>query len=117
MLEAAAKLGDYLVVGLNSDSSVRQIKGPRRPINTEKDRKRLLEGLRCVNNVHIFDESNAARFLEVAKPHYYIKSADYSLETMNKQERDVLFKMGTVIRFVPLVEGKSTTQTISCLKS
>jgi D-glycero-beta-D-manno-heptose 1-phosphate adenylyltransferase len=115
MLESAATFGNFLVVGLNGDESVRQLKGPTRPVNNEDDRKKVLSALRCVDFVHVFPEERATRFLMVAKPHVYIKAGDYSLETMDKSEREVLERMGTTILFTGLVPGLSTTNILKSL--
>lgn len=115
MLKEATFLGDYLFVGLNSDGSVRKLKGPKRPINKQADRKILLESLRFVDKVHIFNEDNAAKFLLVAEPHFYVKAGDYSLDTMHKGEKEVLEKMGTTIIFTKFIPGFSTTGIINKL--
>lgn len=115
MLEAAAAFGDLLVVGLNGDASVRKLKGPKRPINHEQNRKKVLEALRCVSHVHIFDDERATMFLKVARPHVYVKAGDYSLETMDKGEREVLESMGTQILFTSMIPDLSTTKIIQSL--
>jgi len=109
MLREARKLGDVLVVGLNSDASVRQLKGWKRPINNEENRKLVLEAVRYVDFVHIFYNQNAAHFLQVATPHVYVKSKDYSLKNLDVNEKAVLTNLGTQIEFVDMVPQLSTT--------
>lgn len=115
MLKFAACCGGFLVVGLNGDESIRRLKGPTRPINNENDRKIVLSELRCVDFVHVFPEERATRFLSVVKPHVYVKAGDYSLETMDKSEREMLEKMGTEIVFTKLVPGLSTTKILKSI--
>lgn len=112
MLEAAATFGTHLVVGLNSDDSVRRLKGRNRPINPQQHRKRVLEALRCVSKVHIFNEPDATRFLIAANPNLYIKAGDYTLDNMNRDERNVLEKMGSMIFFTDFIKGVSTSNII-----
>src|SRR6266540_673352 len=72
-LRAARALGDALIVGINGDESVRELKGPARPLNNENDRADIVAGLECVDLVTIFPEMRAARFLELAAPDVYVK--------------------------------------------
>ena len=111
-LEAARSLGDLLLVGVNSDASVRRLKGPARPINPENDRAGLVAALGCVDAVCVFDETSAERFLAAARPDVWAKGADYTLETLNPEERRTVETAGGVIAFVDLVAGKSTTATL-----
>src|SRR5438874_3891141 len=89
-LQAARALGDTLAVGLNGDRSVRELKGPGRPINNERDRAEVLAALESVDFVTIFPEVRATRFIEVAAPAIYAKGGDYTSETLNAEERAVL---------------------------
>ena len=117
-LETARNFGDALLVGLNSDASVRELKGPQRPINTENDRAFVLAALESVTGVCIFAECAATQFLSVAKPDIYVKGGDYTLETLNQEERHTVERHGGVIRLIPFTPGKSTTavlKKISCL--
>lgn len=111
-LEAARGRGDLLLVGVNSDASVRRLKGPARPINPEDDRAALVAALGCVDAVCLFDETSAERFLTVAQPDVWAKGADYTLETLNQSERRVVEAAGGTIAFLDLVPGRSTTATI-----
>ncbi len=113
-LEASKKLGDLLVVGLNSDSSVRALKGNSRPINSELDRAELLCGLRAVDYVVIFDETDAKNFLQKLQPQIYTKGKDYQAGKL-LPEAELASEIGMEIAFIDLVEGKSTTNILKCL--
>jgi len=111
-LEAARNQGDLLLVGLNSDQSVRQLKGRDRPLNTEDDRAAVVAALESVDAVCIFSDRSATRFLEAAEPDIYVKGGDYTLETLNQEERRVVERGGGKILILPLVPGKSTTELL-----
>jgi rfaE bifunctional protein nucleotidyltransferase chain/domain len=108
-LETARNLGDLLLIGLSGDESVRQLKGPTRPVNNEQDRAAVLAALESVSGVSIFVEKTASHFLSIAKPDIYIKGGDYTLETLNKEERRIVEEAGGKITLLPFVPGKSTT--------
>ena len=108
-LQAARALGDALAVGLNGDRSVRELKGPGRPINNERDRAEVLAALESVDFVTIFPEVRATRFIEMAVPAIYAKGGDYTSETLNAEERAVLQKIGTQVCIIPFEEGYSTS--------
>jgi rfaE bifunctional protein nucleotidyltransferase chain/domain len=115
-LQAARALGDALAVALNSDDSVRALKGERRPINPEKDRAEVLAALDCVDYVSIFSEMRATQFLETVRPAIYVKGGDYKLETLDRDERAVLEKIGADIKILPLEPGYSTSRLIARLR-
>jgi rfaE bifunctional protein nucleotidyltransferase chain/domain len=108
-LEQARNHGDALLVGVNGDDAVRQLKGNDRPVNEERDRAAILAALESVDRVCIFSEKTATRFLAAAEPDIYIKGGDYSLETLNKDERRTVEQAGGKIFIIPFVPGKSTT--------
>ena len=108
-LEAARALGDALLVGVNGDTSVRELKGQGRPVNDETDRAVILASLEFVNGVFIFPEKAATNFLTLAKPDIYVKGGDYTLETLNPEERSLVESVGGRIVILPVVPGKSTT--------
>ena len=112
-LQAARNQGDALLVGVNADSSVRVLKGPDRPLNSESDRASVLAALESVTAVCIFSESTAARFLTAAQPDIYVKGGDYTLETLNQDERRLIEKEGGKILIIPFVQGKSTSSLLS----
>lgn len=113
-LTETKKFADYSIVLLNSDESVKLIKGEGRPINNENDRAEILCALACVDYVVLFDESSPRDLLDEIKPDVHTKGADYSVETL--PEADVIFKNGGKIEFIKFVEGKSTTNTINAMK-
>lgn len=108
-LEAARNLGDALLVGLNTDAAVRQLKGPDRPVNPENDRATVLAALESVSGVCLFTEKTAMRFLAAAEPDIYVKGGDYTLDTLNQEERRTVEAAGGKIVILPVVPGKSTT--------
>lgn len=108
-LETARQQGDALLLGLNGDEGVRQLKGPDRPVNPEADRAAVIAALESVDGVCIFAESTATRFLAVAQPDIYVKGGDYTLETLNQEERRTVERAGGRIVIIPFVPGKSTT--------
>ncbi len=115
-LEHARSLGDCLVVGVNSDASTRAIKGPDRPIFPEDHRARLVAALRCVDYVTIFDETDTTRLLELLEPTVYAKGGDYTIDTINQDERRVVEAYGGRIAILPKIEGESTTAVIQRIK-
>ena len=108
-LEAARNLGDLLLIGVSGDNSVQQLKGPNRPVNNEQDRALVLAALASVDAVCIFAEKAASRFLSLATPDIYVKGGDYTLETLNQEERRIVEQAGGKISLLPFVPGKSTT--------
>ena len=113
-LEKTKSFADYSIVLLNSDKSVRSIKGPSRPVNNENDRAEILSALRYVDYVVLFDEDSPKDLLDEIKPDVYTKGADYNMETL--PEADIMKKNGTKVEFIEFVEGKSTTNTIAKMK-
>lgn len=114
-LEKTKTFGDFLIVLLNSDKSVKSIKGPSRPINNEQDRAEILSALRCVDYVVLFDEDSPKNLLDEMKPDVYTKGADYTMETL--PEADIMKKNGTRVEFIEFVDGKSTTNVINKMKN
>ena len=111
-LEKARSLGDLLVVGLNSDSSVRSFKGPSRPIVEEKQRAKLLSALSCVDYVTIFSEPSPVKLLEQLEPDVFAKGGDYSIASLNQDERRAVERYGGRIELLPGVPGMSTSHLI-----
>jgi rfaE bifunctional protein nucleotidyltransferase chain/domain len=111
-LEAARDRGDLLLVGLNGDGSVRQLKGEGRPLNPASDRAMVLAALVSVDAISIFEERTASRFLAAAKPDIYVKGGDYTLDTLDQEERRTVEQAGGSIVIIPLVPGKSTTALV-----
>ena len=114
-LKKSASFGDILIVGLNSDNSVKRLKGETRPINNEQDRAELLSELNFVDFVVIFEEDTPDKLLDEIKPDVYTKGADYTLETL--PEAKTVLKNNGKVEFISLVEGKSTTNVIKKIEN
>ena len=114
-LQKAKSFGDILIVALNSDKSVKSIKGESRPINNENDRAEVLNALRSVDYVVLFDEDSPINLLLEIKPDVHTKGADYTIETL--PEAKGIMASGGRIEFISFVEGKSTTSIINKLKN
>lgn len=113
-LKAARELGDLLVVGLNSDTSVRVIKGENRPLVPENERAELLAGLVCVDYVTIFSELEPNTLLSQLKPAIHVKGGDYTIEQL--PEREVVEAHGGKVIVGLNVPGKSTTDLIQVIR-
>lgn len=113
-LQKSASLGDVLVVCLNSDRSVKALKGDSRPLNNENDRAEVLAGLGCVDYVVIFDEDTPVNYLAQIKPNIHTKGGDYDVN--NLPEAKVVMDNGGKLEFISFVEGKSTTNIINKMK-
>ena len=113
-LTAARELGDILIVGLNSDDSVRKLKGDGRPVNPAADRAEVLSGLRAVDHVVVFNEDTAEELVRRLQPDIYVKGGDYSLERLPESAIVAAYGGRTVL--VPMVEGRSTTNVIQRLQ-
>jgi rfaE bifunctional protein nucleotidyltransferase chain/domain len=109
-LEAARELGDRLVVCLNSDTSVRRLKGPGRPVVPQEDRAAVLRALRCVDEVVIFDEDTPEAVLERLRPHVWAKGGDYTAADL--PEAEVVARWGGRVELLPFLEGRSSTRLL-----
>jgi rfaE bifunctional protein nucleotidyltransferase chain/domain len=114
-LTDARALGDFLWVGLNGDASVRELKGPGRPLVPEAERAELLAAWRMVDAVTIFPGARATAFLRAVQPEVYAKGGDYTVASLNAEEAAALREGGAVIEIIRLVKGKSTTKLIEKL--
>jgi rfaE bifunctional protein nucleotidyltransferase chain/domain len=110
ILEASKKFGDFLIIGLNSDKSVKRIKGKNRPINKQNDRAVVLSALSPVDMVVVFDEDTPKRILSILRPDVLVKGADYKTDEIIGREYVKRTKR------VSLLKGKSTTKIIKRLK-
>ena len=110
-LQKTKSLADFSIVMLNSDKSVKLIKGESRPINNQNDRAEILTALSCVDYVVLFEERSPAELLEKIKPNIYTKGADYTIETL--PEREIVERNGIKVEFIDFVQGKSTTNIIN----
>lgn len=110
-LTTAKNFGDVLIIGLNTDESVRRLKGASRPINTQADRAEVLLGLKAVDHVIYFGEQTAENLIGEVKPDVYVKGGDYTLKTL--PEAAIVQKYGGRVELVNLVAGRSTTNVIN----
>ena len=109
-LQAAKAQGDILIVGLNSDESVRAIKGPGRPLQCEQDRAEVMAALECVDFVTIFPDTEPSAVLGRLRPDVHCKGADYANRAI--PERATVESYGGRICFLPMLEGRSTSQLV-----
>lgn len=116
-LQKARALGDALFVVLNADASVKQLKGPLRPVQTEAERAYALAALECVDGVVIFREKRLTAEIEALRPDVYVKAGDYTLEKLDAGERGALERVGARIEFMPFLPGFSTTALIAKIKA
>jgi rfaE bifunctional protein nucleotidyltransferase chain/domain len=114
-LSKAKQLGDYLIIGLNTDGSVRRLKGSERPINHQADRAIVLSALKSVDFVCYFEEDTPLELIELLIPNYLVKGGDYTVETV--VGADFVIENGGEVFLIPLVEGKSTTSIIKKMKN
>jgi D-beta-D-heptose 7-phosphate kinase / D-beta-D-heptose 1-phosphate adenosyltransferase len=114
VIEEARARCDRLVVGVNTDASVRRLKGVSRPVNGEQDRARLLEGLAAVDAVALFDDDTPLALIRALEPDLLVKGGDYRPETIVGHDETIA--RGGEVHIVPLVEGRSTTATIASLR-
>ncbi len=115
-LQQARALGDALAVALNSDESVRQLKGAGRPLNPQEDRAEVLAALGAVDYVVIFENKRATGILRKVRPHVYAKGGDYTPESLDPEERAALTESGSEIKILPLVPGRSTTAVLGRMR-
>ena len=115
LLHSAARLGDVLVLAINSDASVKRLKGPERPLVTEAERAALLAALACVDAVTIFDEDTPLEALKSVKPHVLVKGADYRAEEV--VGKDFVESYGGKVALVPLLPAKSTSALVERIKA
>ena len=112
-LQRAANFGDILIIGLNSDSSVRKIKGPSRPIMSQTDRAFLLSAIEVIDCVIIFEEENPKRLIENIRPDVLVKGGDYLREEIIGS--DIVEKNGGRVEVVNFLEGESTTRIVNLI--
>ena len=114
-LKEAASLGDLLVVGLNTDNSVRNLKGPTRPIVPENERAEMLCYLTVVDAVVLFDDETPLKLIEAINPQVLVKGGDWSVDDIVGS--DTVIKNGGVVRSLSLIEGRSTTNIVDKILS
>jgi D-beta-D-heptose 7-phosphate kinase / D-beta-D-heptose 1-phosphate adenosyltransferase len=115
-LSQAKSFGDILVLGLDSDESVRKLKGPNRPINSEDERAEILSALEFIDYIIIFQGGQVKEYLKILKPDVYVKGGDYTIDTINQEERKVVESYKGKIALIGHVPERSTTRTIEKIK-
>lgn len=113
-LQQARELGDLLVVGLNSDASVKRLKGPERPVQNQDDRSEILAALGCVEFVTLFEEDTPAQLIEAVKPDVLVKGGDWPVEKIEGSK--FVLARGGEVKSLPFHEGRSTTSIIDRMK-
>jgi len=116
-LNEAKKLGDYLIVALNSDKSIKELKGQSRPINNETTRSEILSSLDPVDFIFLFSDKTAENIIKTIKPEIYAKGGDYTIDTINQDERKIIEEYGGKIFLLKGVPGVSTTKLINQMKN
>lgn len=116
-LQQSANLGDVFCIAVNSDESVRELKGPDRPLNSEDDRAFALASMRCVDAVFVFQGPRLSGEISRLKPDIYTKAGDYTIDSLEPTEKAALLGIGTDIRFLSFVEGRSTTSLIERMRT
>ncbi len=116
-LKKAKKKGDILILGLNSDSSVKKIKGEDRPIQTQDERAEILSSLEFIDYILIFNDETPEKYLKELKPDVYVKGGDYDLNTINQKEKKIIEGYGGKIKLISLESNKSTTKIINKIRS
>jgi len=111
-LQEARDLGDVLVVGINSDASVRGYKGAGRPVVPQDERAEIVAALRCVDYVTIFDEPTATHLVETLQPDIYVKGGDYSPGAKPLPEAEAVLSYGGEVKIIPFVQGHSASDLI-----
>jgi D-beta-D-heptose 7-phosphate kinase/D-beta-D-heptose 1-phosphate adenosyltransferase len=114
LLNKARQLGDVLIVGINSDESIRKLKGPERPINSLEDRITVLAGLESVDYLMAFKEESPERLIRIVRPNVFVKGGDYTEESI--PEAQLVKKLGGIIAIIPYVIDHSTTNIIRKIK-
>jgi len=114
-LRKAKQMGDFLWVGLNSDESVRRLKGEKRPIISQNDRVEILASLRFIDYLTIFDQDTPFELIKLIKPDILVKGADYKGKTIIGA--DIVNRAGGIVKLIDFVEGKSTSTIIDKIKT
>ncbi len=115
-LQAAREMGDILVVGINSDASVRGYKGPGRPVVPQDERAEVVAALRCVSYALVFDEPTATELVEALRPEVYVKGGDYAAGGKPLPEAQAVEACGGEVKVAPFVEGHSASSLIRDVK-
>ena len=116
-LYEARKCGDALLVLINSDESVTELKGPTRPVINQENRAYMLGSLKCVDAVVVFEGMRCDKELSAILPEVYVKGGDYNLEKLDPTEREALLKGNPEFHFIPFIPGCSTTEVLAKIEA
>ena len=114
-LEEARSQGDILVVGVNSDASVKRLKGPERPLQSEEDRAQILAALRCVDATVLFGEDTPIELIKVLRPDLLVKGGDWAIEQIVGHE--FVMSYGGAVKSLKFIDGRSTTNLVEKMKN
>ena len=117
LINYSKKLGDELFIAINSDQSIKSLKGQSRPIMSENYRLSFIRNLSCVNHAEIFNETDCTELVYKWKPNIYVKSSDYNMNSLNKKEKKALQDIKAEIKFMKITENISTSKIISKIKN
>jgi len=118
LLEQARSFGDILIVGLNTDDSIKRLKGPERPINPENERVQVISALSPVDYIVLFEEDTPCNAISILMPDIHVKGGDYDPNDYEKMpEAKIINEYGGEVKIIPLVKGHSTTNIIKKIKS
>ena len=112
-LRKAKELGDVLWIALNGEKSVQELKGPSRPVMSDQERAYMLAGLEFIDGIVVFNTPRLDQEILALSPDVYVKAGDYTIESLNPQERSALEQVGAKIEFIPFLQGYSTTALIT----
>ncbi|HOK05267.1 MAG TPA: adenylyltransferase/cytidyltransferase family protein [Victivallales bacterium] len=116
-LMKARTYADFLIVGINSDNSIKKLKGPDRPLCKQEDRAYLLASFYFVDAVVIFNQVRCTKLMKLIKPDIYVKGGDYNINNINQEEKEALLESGTKIKFIPFIGNFSTTFLLNKIKN
>ena len=113
LLEKAKSFGDILIVGLNSDSSIKRLKGDLRPVIPQDERAKLLEAIQFIDYIIIFEDDTPCRLIKEFKPDIHVKGGDYSATDYKRMpEAEIIHNYGGRVEIIPLIQSKSTSSII-----
>ena len=117
LLRLARELADTLIVGMNSDASIKHLKGPKRPIYPVDDRILMLGSLRCVDAIAVFDDDKATRFLKAVKPNIWVKGGDWTRDKIDREELEAVESNGGKLQIIDTGMSWHATGILETLKT
>lgn len=113
LLKKAKLMGNFLIVGINSDQSVRELKGDSHPVFNQEERAEMLKSIIWVDRVYIFNEKRATKFLRAIRPDIWVKGGDYTIDTLNEMEKRAVVDQGGRIEIIPLQSDWSSSKVLN----